>query len=141
MRRREFITLLCGTAASWPLAARAQQDRMPLIGLLQFGTPTSWDLAPFRQGLKDAGYVEGQNLAIEYRFANDDLSRLPEFVADLVQRKVRVIASVGSAFAVRAAKDAISTIPIVFGAGVDPVKQGLVASLNRLAAMSQASFR
>jgi putative tryptophan/tyrosine transport system substrate-binding protein len=129
MRRREFITLL-GATAAWPLAVRAQAE-MPVIGLLQAGGPTSWDLAPFRQGLKDAGFVERQNLGIEYRFANDDPSRLPELAADLVRRKVRVIANVGSGLAVRAAKDATNTIPIVFGIGVDPVKQGLVASLNR----------
>jgi putative tryptophan/tyrosine transport system substrate-binding protein len=130
MRRRDFITLVGGTAG-WPLAARAQQGGAPVIGLLQIGGPTSWDLAPFRQGLKDAGYVEGQNLTIEYRFANDDASRLPELAADLVQRKVRVIANVGSGIATRAAKDATDTIPIVFGYGIDPVKQGIVASLNR----------
>jgi putative tryptophan/tyrosine transport system substrate-binding protein len=131
MRRREFITLVGGALAVRPLAAPAQPADRPVIGLFELGGPTSWDLAPFRQGLKDAGYVEGQNLTIEYRFANDDEARLPELAADLVRRKVRLIANVGSAMPIRAAKDATDTIPIVFGFGVDPVKLGLVASLNR----------
>jgi putative ABC transport system substrate-binding protein len=129
-RRREFITLLSG-ASTWPLAVRAQQSTIPTIGVLQLGMPTSYDLSGFRQGLKEAGYVEGQNLKIEYRFANDDPARLPELAADLVGRKVNVIAAVGSALAARAAKDATNTIPIIFGQGIDPIKQGLVASLNR----------
>ena len=131
MKRREFIALFGGTAATWSLAARAQQSTIPVIGVLQIGTPTSYDLSGFRQGLKEAGYVEGQNLRIEYRFANDDPARLPELAADLVGRKVNVIAAVASALAARAAKDATNTIPIVFGHGIDPIKQGLVASLNR----------
>jgi putative tryptophan/tyrosine transport system substrate-binding protein len=130
MKRREFIGLI-GGAAAWPVAASAQQTERPLIGVLTIGTPSSWNLTGFRQGLKDAGYVEGQNLAIEYRFANDDPPRLPELASDLVRRKVRVIAAIASALAVRAAKDATDTIPIVFGDGLDPVKQGVVASLNR----------
>ena len=101
-----------------------------MIGLLLIGTPTSYDLSGFHQGLKDAGLVEGQNVAIEYRFANDDAGRLPELAGDLVRRQVRVIATLASAPAARAAKDATNTIPIVFGYGVDPVEQGLVASLN-----------
>jgi putative tryptophan/tyrosine transport system substrate-binding protein len=128
MKRREFITLL-GAAAAWPITLRAQQPER--IGLLQIGTPSSYDLSGFRQGLKDGGYVEGQNLAIEYRFANDDPARLPELASDLVHRQVRVIAAIASGLAARAAKDAPNTIPIVFGYGGDPVKQGLVASLNR----------
>jgi len=131
MKRREFIALFGGTAATWSLAARAQQSTIPVIGVLQIGTPTSYDLSGFRQGLKEAGYVEGQNLRIEYRFANDDPARLPELAADLVGRKVNVIAAVASALAARAAKDATNTIPIVFGHGIEPIKQGLVASLNR----------
>ena len=116
---------------AWPLVARAQQPDKPVIGLLAIGTSSAWNLAGFRQGLKDAGYVEGQNLTIEYRFANDDPARLPELAADLVRRKVRVIAAIASALAVRSAKDATDTIPVVFGYGLDPVKQGIVASLNR----------
>ena len=131
MRRREFITLIGGTAVAWPLAARAQQPVKPVIGLLLIGTSSSYDLSGFRQGLKDAGYIEGQNIEIEYRFANDDTGRLPELASDLVRRQVRVIAVVASGLAARAAKDATNTIPIVFGYGADPVKQGLVASLNR----------
>jgi putative tryptophan/tyrosine transport system substrate-binding protein len=130
MQRREFITLI-GSAAASPLAARAQQPDRPVIGLLAIGTPTAWNLSGFRQGLKDAGYVEGRNLAIEYRFANDDPARLSELASDLVRRKVRVIAAIASGLAVRAAKDATDTIPIVFGYGADPVKQGFVSSLNR----------
>jgi putative ABC transport system substrate-binding protein len=131
MRRRKFITLIGGTAVAWPLAARAQQPVKPVIGLLLIGTSSSYDLSGFRQGLKDAGYIEGQNIEIEYRFANDDTGRLPELASDLVRRQVRVIAVVASGLAARAAKDATNTIPIVFGYGADPVKQGLVASLNR----------
>jgi putative tryptophan/tyrosine transport system substrate-binding protein len=97
MKRREFITLL-GSAAAWPIATLAQQPERPLIGLLLVGTPSSYNLSGFRQGLKDAGYVEGQNLAIEYRFANDDLTRLPELASDLVRRQVRVIVAVASAW-------------------------------------------
>ena len=129
MKRREFIGL--AGAVAWPLVARAQQPDKPVIGLLAIGTSSAWNLAGFRQGLKDAGYVEGQNLTIEYRFANDDPARLPELAADLVRRKVRVIAAIASALAVRSAKDATDTIPVVFGYGLDPVKQGIVASLNR----------
>jgi putative tryptophan/tyrosine transport system substrate-binding protein len=131
MRRREFIGIVGGTAVTWPLAASAQQAAMPVIGMLQSGTPSGYDLSGFRQGLKDASYVEGQNLAIEYRFANDDSARLPELAADLVRRQVRVIATIASGLASRAAKNATDTIPIVFGHGVDPVKLGLVVSLNR----------
>jgi putative ABC transport system substrate-binding protein len=131
MKRREFIGVLGGAAAWWPIGARAQAPERPVIGVLTIGTPTSYDLSGFRKGLKDGGYVEGQNLAIEYRFANNDPDRLPELALDLVRRQVRVIAAVASGGAARAAKDATSTIPIVFGYGLDPVKQGLVASLNR----------
>jgi putative ABC transport system substrate-binding protein len=131
MRRRDFIALVGGAAAAWPLAARAQQPAVPVIGLLQIGTPSGYDLSGFRQGLKDGGFVEAQNLAIEYRFANDDPTHLPELASDLVRRQVRVIAVIASGLAARAAKDATNTIPIVFGHGVDPVKLGLVASLNR----------
>jgi putative ABC transport system substrate-binding protein len=130
MRRREFIAGL-GSAAAWPLAACAQQQAMPVIGLLQSGAPSSWDFAGFRQGLKDMDYVEGQNLAIDVRWANDDPNRLPGLAADLIHRQVRVLATLGSGLAINAAKAATNTIPIVFGYGGDPVQQGIVASLNR----------
>ena len=128
MRRREFITLL-GGAAAWPLTARAQQTGTPVIGILQGGS--SWDFTGFRQGLKEAGYVEGQNLLIEYRWANNDADRLPGLAADLVQRQVRAIIAFGSSPAVEATKTATRRIPIVFGFGGDPVQRGLVTSLSR----------
>jgi putative ABC transport system substrate-binding protein len=131
IQRRNFITLLGGTAA-WPLAARAQQRSvLPVIGLLQPGAPASWDFTGFRQGLKDAGYIENQNLTIEFRWANNDPTRLPELAADLAHRQVRAIVALGSLLAVRATKAATNTVPIVFGFGNDPVQEGLVASLNR----------
>jgi len=131
MKRREFITLIGGATAAWPFAARAQQPAMPVIGLMQQGTPYTFSLSGFRQGLKEGGYVEGQNLAIEYRWANDDPSRLPELATDLVRHQVRVIVALRSALAAEAAKSATDRISIVFGHGVDPVAQGHVASLNR----------
>ena len=130
IRRREFIAGLRSTAA-WPVVARAQQPAMPLIGLLQTGAPSTWNFTGFRQGLKDMGYLEGQNLMIEFRWADNDLDRLPELASDLVHRQVRVIVALPGNAAVRAAKAVTNTIPIVFGFGSDPVQQGLVASLNR----------
>jgi ABC-type uncharacterized transport system substrate-binding protein len=131
MRRRQFIMLL-GGAAAWPLAARAQQPPLPVIGFLSLGWQKSdaLRLTGLRRGLNDTGYVEGQNLAVEYRWAENQLNRLPTLAASLVQSRVALIVTPGLS-ATLAAKAATTTIPILFGVGADPVQIGLVASLNR----------
>jgi putative ABC transport system substrate-binding protein len=133
MRRREFISLFAGTAAAWPLAARAQQPAMPVIGYLGSETPEKFGIrvTAFLQGLGAMGYDEGRNVKIEYHWANGQNDRLPELAADFVRRKVTVIVAPGSVVAALAAMAATKTIPIVFETGVDPVGAGLVKSMNR----------
>jgi putative tryptophan/tyrosine transport system substrate-binding protein len=134
IRRREFVSLLGSAAAAWPLAARGQRPPMPVVGWLSSGTRETDDVArlpPFRRGLDETGYTEGRNVAIEYRRADDQLERLPALAADLAGLKVSLILAAGSPAAALAAKSATTSIPIVFSNASDPVKLGLVASLNR----------
>jgi putative tryptophan/tyrosine transport system substrate-binding protein len=134
MRRRELITLLGGLTVAWPFSAHAQQpDKLPVVGFLHSAAPDTYArfVAAFRQGLKETGYVEGQNVTVEYRWAQGQYDRLPELAADMVARRVSAIAATGGDPAALAAKAATTTVPIVFMVGTDPVKLGLVSNLSR----------
>ena len=133
MRRRDFFKLIGGSAAAWPFVARAQQSSVPVVGLLGATTAQGYaaQLAAFKEGLNQAGFVEGRDVVIEYRWADDNYDRLPALAADLVRRRVTVIATLGGNAASLVAKGATTTIPIVFHGSLDPVKAGFVASLNQ----------
>jgi putative tryptophan/tyrosine transport system substrate-binding protein len=133
LKRREAIALLGGAVAAWPLVARGQQAALPLIGYLHSASPkpNAHLVAAFRQGLKESGFVEGENVVVEYRWADGRYERLPTLAADLVSRQAAVIVAQGGTVSIRAASAATTAIPIVFSTGGDPVKEGLVASFNR----------
>src|SRR5215469_12383997 len=132
MRRRDFVRAIVGSATAWPLAARAQQSAMPVVWYLGGSSPAYRGhlLTAFWRGLRESGYVEGENVTIEYRWAQDQYDRLPDLAADLIRRHAQVIAATDTPSAT-AAKAATTTVPIVFASGADPIKEGLVTSLNR----------
>jgi putative ABC transport system substrate-binding protein len=133
MRRRDFMVMLAGATAAWPLVVRAQQASRPMIGFLSSGSEASWQhfVVAFREGLRETGHADGQNVTIESRWADGQYGRLPAMAADLVARRAAVLVSTGGAATIMAAKEATSTIPIVFTLGTDPVRLGIVSSLNR----------
>ena len=137
MKRRKFITLLGGAAAAWPLAARAQQPATPVIGYLNSASPEPYSpmIAAFRQGLAEAGYVDGQNVTIDYRWAEGQFNRLPALAAELVARQPAILVAGGGSVSAVVAKAATTTVPIVFTIGADPVGSGLVSNLSRRAAI------
>ena len=137
LRRRAFITLLGGAAAAWPLAARAQQPAMPVIGYLHSASPEPYSpmIAAFRQGLAEVGYVDGQNVTIDYRWAEGQFNRLPALAAELVARQPAILVAGGGSVSAVVAKAATTTVPIVFTIGADPVGSGLVSNLSRRAAI------